>query len=121
MTPLRCAIIDGNSARSSRTARDCLQGGNPGSTRGGSNEPPGGLRLRGCFKETSRLHKAAVFAKATEAAALHEHRAVTVVHGPLKKPLIVMLDKAVVFEMGTGERLLRLLDAGNELFEAVRL
>jgi len=39
----------------------------------------------------------------------------------LKKPLIVMLEKAVVFEMRTGERLLRLLDAGNEPFEAVRL
>lgn len=101
--------------------RDCWQGENFGSMAAGSNKPPGGLRLRGCRQETSRLHEAAVVAKATEAAALHEHRAFTVVHGPLKKPVIVVLEKAVVFEMGTGERLLRLLDAGDELFEAVRL
>src|SRR4051794_11958621 len=68
----------------------------------------------GHLEEARRLNEPAVVAEAAETLARDEHATGAIVHLPAKKPLIMVLEEAVIPEMRARKLELRLTDARHQ-------
>src|SRR4051812_28263182 len=68
----------------------------------------------GHLEEARRLNEAAVVAETAEALARDEHATGAVIHGPAKKPLIMVLEETVIPEMRARKLDLSLTDARHQ-------